>query len=171
MRFWVELVRGAAPGGRALASKGVLAGAALSVLLSIGISTAVLAAGVKPEIESISVSKVTERSAELHARINPEGSSTTYAFYVEYKLCQGEGVCNMLWKQTEVGSGSIPAGSRTVTVRAQLELSPGCEYEYHVEATNAAGRSHTGEMPGESVHEFVTKHGSTLPEPHYCEAS
>jgi hypothetical protein len=151
--------------------KALPAAMALSGLLVIGSSTAVLAAGAKPQIESISVSRVTERGAELQARVNPEGSSTKYAFFLEYKLCQGEGACNMLWKQTEVGSGTIPAGKATVTVSAQLHLSPGCEYEYHVEATNAAGRSHTGEMPGESAHEFVTKHGSALPEPHYCEAS
>jgi hypothetical protein len=144
---------------------------AVGALLAIGAPTAVLAAGTKPKIESISVSNITETGAELKARINPEGSATQYAFYAEYKLCQGEGVCNMLWRQTGVGTGNIPAGHKTVTVRAQLDLSPGCEYEYHVEATNADGRSHTGEMPGESAQEFVTKHGNGLPEPHYCEAS
>lgn len=170
MRF-ETLDDGARRDMRARRRKGVLAAMALSALLAIGATTAVLAAGAKPEIESISVSKVTEHGGELQARIDPEGSSTKYAFYLEYKLCQGEGVCNMLWRQTEVGSGNIRAGNRTVTVSAQLHLSPGCEYEYHVEATNAAGRSHTGEMPGESAHEFVTKHGRGLPEPHYCEGS
>ncbi len=171
MSFSETLSDGGAPDAQARRRKELLVALAMGVLLTIGAPTAVLAAGTKPKIESISVSNITETGAQLQARINPEGSATKYAFYVEYKVCQGEGVCNMLWRQTEVGSGNIPAGNKTVTVRAQLDLSPGCEYEYHVEATNLAGRSHTGEMPGESAHEFVTKHSTGLPEPHDCEAS
>ena len=133
-------------------------------------ATAVLAAGGPPAIESIAVSKITDRSAELQARIDPNGHATTYTFYVEYKLCQGEGVCNMLWRQTEVGEGSIASGHKPVTVSTKLALSPGCAYEYHVVASNSEGKEHTGEQPGERSHEFITKHGHSLPEPHMCEA-
>lgn len=142
----------------------------LALTLALVTAAAVGAATRKPRIESISVSKVTERGAELQARIDPEGSRTQFTFFVEYKLCQGEGTCNALWRQEEVGSGTIAAGRRTVTVSTKLHLSPGCAYEYHVVAANSAGSSHTGEMPGERSHEFTTKHRPSLPEPHYCEA-
>jgi hypothetical protein len=76
----------------------------------------------------------------------------------------------MLWRQSEVGSGSISSGNKGVAVSAKLHLSPGCDYEYHVVASNSAGSTHTGEMPGERAHEFETKRVRSLPEPHQCEA-
>lgn len=129
-----------------------------------------LAAGAQPAIEEISASKVTSHSALIEAKIDPNGAKTEYAFYLEYKICQAQGVCPQLWKQTEVGAASIPAGEKGVTVSARPHLGPGCEYEYHVVASNKYGSSHTGEHPGERDREFHTKRAGRLPEPHECEA-
>src|SRR5580658_9373628 len=145
-------------------SKRIATAAVLGMLLVLVAATAVLAAGGAPVIESLTVSKITARSAQLQARIDPERHSTKYSFFVEYKVCQGEGTCNMLWRQEEVGSGSIPSGNKAVTVSAKLHLAPGCYYEYHVVATNSVGTTHTGEQPGERAHEFETKRVRSLPD-------
>lgn len=131
-----------------------------------------LAAGSQPAIEEVTISKVTERSARMRAKIDPNEAATEYAFYLEYKICQGEGVCPQLWKEVEVAKGTIPAGTTAVTVSAPpLRLTPGCRYEYHVVAQNAFGRSHTNEQPGDRLREFETKRPESLPEPHQCAAA
>jgi hypothetical protein len=143
----------------------------LALLLALAAAAVALALGSQPAIEEISASKVTSHSAEIQAKIDPNGAKTEYTFFLEYKICQGSGVCSELWRQTEVGSGSIKAGTKGVTVSAKPALSPGCEYEYHVVASNKYGSSHSGEHPGERDHEFVTKRVSRLREPHECAAS
>lgn len=147
-----------------------LAAAAVGVMIALGVSTAALATGAQPAIEETSVTKVTSHSARLHALIDPNGAKTEYSFFVEWKLCQGQGVCPELWKQIEVSNGTIRRGQSAVSVSTRVELTPGCAYEYHVVATNRYGRSHTNEMPGDREKEFVTKSYGRLPEPHQCEA-
>jgi hypothetical protein len=162
-----RLKDGAAPGAARLTARA----AALALLLSLAAAAAALALGSQPAIEEITASKITSHSAEIQAKIDPNGAKTEYTFFLEYKICQGSGVCNELWRQTEVGAGDIKAGTKGVTVSVKPNLAPGCDYEYHVVTSNKYGSSHTGEHPGERDHEFLTKRVRSLPEPHECTAS
>ncbi len=157
--------------GAAGAARVTRRAAALALLLAPGAAAAAFALGSQPAIEEISASKITSHSAEIQAKIDPNGAKTEYTFFLEYKICQGSGACSELWRQTEVGGGNIPAGTKAVVVSAKPKLSPDCEYEYHVVASNKYGSSHTGEHPGERDHEFLTKRVRSLPEPHQCTAS
>jgi len=143
----------------------------LVAFLPLALAASALAAGAQPAIEELTASKVTAHSVQLRARIDPNGAKTEYTFFLEYKICQGQGVCSQLWRQTEVGSGTIPAGTKGVSVTARPRLTPDCAYEYHVVASNRYGTSHTGEKPGERGREFLTKRAGPPSEPHDCEAS
>jgi hypothetical protein len=82
-----------------------------------------------------SVVDVASTSATLRATINPEASATTYTF--EYAPAGGAFV-----PVAEVeGKGSLPEGTAgvPVSVRVQVGLVPGSEYQFRVVAVNSVG--------------------------------
>jgi hypothetical protein len=86
-----------------------------------------------PEVESVSVSGVTESEALLKARINPEGSETTYR--VEYTT-QPSGFEGAVL----AAEGTLAAGLAAVPVSVPVAgLQAGTTYRFRVVAENEAG--------------------------------
>ncbi len=114
-----------------------------AVLFGAGASLA--AAAEAPLIASTWVEKVTATSADPHAEINPNGSSTTYRFeYISEAAYQAnlsavparEGFSGAA-KAPPGGAASIGSGSANVTVSQHLgALSPVTVYRFRVVATN-----------------------------------
>ena len=91
-----------------------------------------------PVVEEESVLDVADTSATLQAKIDPEGSETTYRF--EYGTSEAYG------SKVPVPDGLVGSGSAGVTVSAHpQDLSPATEYHYRVVAI-VASRSET--IPG-----------------------
>jgi hypothetical protein len=91
-----------------------------------------------PLIEESSVSDVASSSATLSAKIDPDGSQTTYRF--EYGTSEAYG------SSIPVPDGIVGSGSAGVTVSAHpQDLLPSAEYHYRVVAV-VASRSET--VPG-----------------------
>ena len=93
---------------------------------------------VKPTLESESATEIAAGSATLSARVNPNGSATTYHFeydttpYEEGEAAHGTSV--------PLPDANIGSGSGTVIVSQVLsELSPNTEYHWRLVAANAAG--------------------------------
>jgi hypothetical protein len=100
-----------------------------------------------PDIEEASVNDVTSTSATFVAKVNPDGSATTYAF--EYAPVGGSFVA----VPEAAGRGSLVEGSTgtTVSVHVQVGLLAHSEYEFRVMAANAVGT-----VTGEAV-SFTTQ--------------
>lgn len=104
-----------------------------------------LAAG-PPRIVSNSVDGLTATSANLHAQINPEGSSTTYRFeYLTEAAYQAnlgaglEGFAGATFAPPS-GVGLVGSGNSDVAVSQHLSgLAPLTTYRYRVQATSSAG--------------------------------
>ncbi len=95
----------------------------------------------RPSIAAVSATGITRTQATLTARINPEGSETTYVFEIGYIGCQGVEYCEFYHEQV-VREGNLASGITAKRVSARLtHLEPGYEYEYSVVATNAEGTS------------------------------
>ena len=98
-----------------------------------------------PDVETLGSSQRTDTSARLRARIDPNGSDTTYRF--EYGLAGGP-----LDQEIPVPDGSAGAGNSPELFVADLDgLEPETAYEYRIVATNDAGTA-TGDVVG-----FVTE--------------
>ncbi len=82
-----------------------------------------------PLIESVSSSDVSASSAELHAKINPQGTATTYRF--EYGTTPAYGQST-----TDADAGESLQGQ---LVNAQIEGLQDAVYHFRVVATNALG--------------------------------
>jgi len=106
-----------------------------------------------PSIEGLSASRVTETSAQLKARIDPNGAATHYSFWVKYDPCQhGAGECAK-GPQTElVAEGKLPASGRRIAVREALgKLKHGCLYAYWVVAANSRGEMESSQQTVETT--------------------
>ncbi len=109
-------------------SLGALAG---GVLFSVPVALAVA----PPVVEEEAVSNVAGTSATLQAKIDPQGSETTYRF--EYGTSEAYG------SSIPVPDGIVGSGSAGVRVTAHpQDLSPSTEYHYRVVAV-VASRSET----------------------------
>src|ERR1700727_3065119 len=103
----------------------VLAGVALvcSLVGSVFLSVPVALAVSPPAVEEEAVLNVAATSATLQAKINPEGSETTYRF--EYGTSEAYG------SSIPVPDGIVGAGSAGVTVSAHpQDLLAGTIYHY-----------------------------------------
>jgi hypothetical protein len=114
----------------------------VSLLIAASASGAAHAATKSPTILRESVSKITQTSATLKARIATHGLETKYEFWINYQPCLHLG-CELLREDPELrGQGTIAAGKSAASVSARLSgLHPGNAYEYWVQATNSQGTS------------------------------
>jgi hypothetical protein len=127
--------------------------------------------GESPTIEAESVSQITQHGATLEAKINPEGSETSYELW--FVPGCSEGACERLPARVMAKAADIGDGHEGLVVDAQLtELEPGVSNnEYWVVASNAAGKSESAHqrfatppqprIESESV-SAITEHDATL---------
>jgi hypothetical protein len=94
----------------------------------------VAAAHTPPKVESSSASNVTETEAQLHAKINPEGSATEYRFeYTTQQSFESEGFEGA----TLAGEGTIASGTVGISVATPASgLLSGTTYRFRVLATS-----------------------------------
>jgi hypothetical protein len=114
-----------------------LAGVVSSCLIVVGVlfSAPVALAVTSPVVEEVSVLNVAGTSATFQAKIDPEGSETTYRF--EYGTSAAYG------SKIPIPDGIVGSGSAGITVSAHpQDLSPSTEYHYRVVAL-VASRSET----------------------------
>jgi DNA-binding beta-propeller fold protein YncE len=91
-----------------------------------------------PSIDSAAVTNVTGSSADLTARINPNGLDTTYHF--EW------GASTAYDTSVPLSAADIGAGSADVSVSTRLSgLSAGTVYHWRVLATNESGTTSSGD--------------------------
>ncbi len=92
-----------------------------------------------PSVGSVSISGTTETAATFHAKIDPNGTATSYAFeYVTQAAFEQNGFAGAT--SVPAGGQSIGAGSGNVEVSATAEdLEPRSAYRFRVTATNADG--------------------------------
>jgi hypothetical protein len=100
------------------------------------LASAAHAAG-PPEVESSWVTDVTASSANLRARINPNGAAATYRFeYVTQAAWDANGFAGAAIAPPS-GAGSLGAGTEFVSVVQHISsLAPTTSYRYRVRATN-----------------------------------
>lgn len=109
----------------------------------------------KPELETTSVSGVTETEALLHATINPCGLPTEYRLeYITQQQWEEEG--ESFAGATIAGEGTLPKGAEGKNVSAPVSsLEPGAAYRFRAFAENTEGHA-------EKEATFIT---FALPEP------
>ena|GEM_PF-760585 len=92
-----------------------------------------------PSVGSVSFSGVSETSVTFHAKINPNGVDTSYAFeYVTQADFESTGFAAA--RSLPAGGESIGAGTDNVEVSATAEgLEPRSPYRFRVAATSADG--------------------------------
>ena len=92
-----------------------------------------------PSVGSVSLSGATETSTTFHAKVNPNGTDTSYAFeYVTLADFEATGFAGAT--SIPAGGESIGAGIGDVEVSATAEgLQPRTAYRLRVTATNADG--------------------------------
>jgi hypothetical protein len=113
----------------AATSEGALGGTAYSESLA-------FTAQDVPRVESASVSNISSEFADLSARIDPLGASTTYHF--EYSQ-DGVNWVKEPVPDASIGSGG-PAGNAVASVTQAIGgLAPGVTYQFRVVAENAIG--------------------------------
>ena len=89
-----------------------------------------------PTVDGISSANLTKTSADLRAKINPQGSETKY--YFEYGTTTAYGA------EAPPNGAEIGEGSTDVSVEADLEnLKPGFVYHFRLVATNQYGTTTT----------------------------
>jgi hypothetical protein len=95
-----------------------------------------------PAITETWVEEVHASSAKLWARINPNGSFSTYAFeYVSEAAFEQSGFANA---KKIPASGAAPLGAGNVGLAANLHveaLTPATQYRYRASASNAEGKT------------------------------
>jgi phosphodiesterase/alkaline phosphatase D-like protein len=102
---------------------------ALSVVIVISVTGLALAAS-SPTVITGAAGSVTDTSAVLHGRVNPNGKSTIYAF--NYGLTAAYGLSS--------STHSAGAGTKGVDVtRTITGLTPGTTYHYRITAVNGSG--------------------------------
>lgn len=101
-----------------------------AVVSAVLVVAAVAVAASSPTVTTGAHSNVTDTSAVLHGKVNPNGSATTY--YFQWGLTTGYGVQSV---EHSAGHGT-KAGS--VSTHA-TGLIPGTVYHYRLVATNGAG--------------------------------
>jgi hypothetical protein len=98
---------------------------------------ALAAAGERPTIEDTTTTKVYEHEGTIEARIDPQGSETTYEIWLE---CRGPH--EPTWPCEQRVEGRLAAGFEAKTVSLHLTgLQEGSYYEYGVAAANSAGQT------------------------------
>jgi hypothetical protein len=110
---------------------------------SLCLAPSALAAGSEPVISNVSATAVTEYGATLEARINPEGSETSYEILLECQLASlSSPICEPVvgGAQARVGHIAVDAGEQTVSDGVS-GLRAGYIYYYGVLATNSAGKA------------------------------
>ena len=117
------------------------------VLLGLSVlAMLVLASTAVAEVESTSFSEVTETSAKLEARVNPEGHKVKYRFWLEYFKCN-QCECNPIdcEVKTPLGRWRRLSGNEALDVRYTLtDLSPGCSYSFWIESpAHVVSRAHS----------------------------
>jgi len=86
-----------------------------------------------PDVEVVAATNISEREAELHATVDPNGATTDYVFeYVTQEEFDEEGFSNA----RSSGAGTIPIGSSRMVVASIGGLSPGTSYRFRVLASN-----------------------------------
>src|SRR3954447_10421728 len=90
-----------------------------------------------PIVESTWVTDVTATSANLHARINPNGLPATYRFeYTTEAAWEANGFTGAALAPPS-GAGALGGGSEALTVTQHLaSLAPTTSYRYRVRASN-----------------------------------
>jgi hypothetical protein len=115
---------------RALAALAPLAFALLT-------SGNVLAAG-PPQIAETWVTAVTATSADLRAKVEPEGASTSYRF--EYVTQAAFEVGGFAGASLAPSSGAAPLGSSAIAIAQHIgSLTPETTYRFRLRATSAGG--------------------------------
>ena len=101
----------------------------LAVTLALAFPAVLLAAAI-PTVATGVASSITTHSAVLNATVNPNGSSTTYAF--QYGTTTNYG--------SQTSTKSVGSGSTAVAVQVTISnLAAGVTYHYRVVATNPIG--------------------------------
>ena len=91
----------------------------------------------RPTIEDRTMAKVYEHEGTIEARIDPQGSETTYEIWLE---CRGSH--EPVWPCEQRVDGHLAAGFEAKAVSLQLTgLQEGTYYEYGVVAANSAGQT------------------------------
>jgi hypothetical protein len=115
----------------------------------------------KPQVLESWVEEVHASSANLRARINPNGSSTTYRFeYVTQAAFEQSGYATVT-KAPPSGAAPLGSGTTTLSVSQSLtpplhHLLPATAYRYRVVATNSEGITTAAE------HAFATQETSQV---------
>jgi hypothetical protein len=111
--------------------------AVLAVLFLCLVLAAPASAAEAPIVAATWVTNVTATSADLHARINPNGAPSTYRFeYVEQSTWEGSGFAAATVTPPS-GSGALGSGTEFVVVTRHIApLTPTTSYRYRVRATN-----------------------------------
>jgi len=99
-----------------------------------GVGLRFMTESLPPSIAAESVTAITQTSASLEARLNPNEEEVTYSF--EYGTAE-----SLLG--TTTAAGHLPAGadSETIAVTLADELAPATTYYYRLAAENATGLS------------------------------
>jgi len=106
-----------------------------------------------PTIAEESVTNVTDKSATLHAKVDPGGAATTY----EFQYAPAGGQFEPVVEPEGRGVGTLPAGTSAAPVEVVDEgLSPDSSYEFRV----VVGNSVASGVDGEAV-AFATWSSST----------
>jgi hypothetical protein len=102
-----------------------------------------------PTIEEAFVTNVASTSATLHAKLNPQGAETTYAF--EYAKAGG----SFAPVAEPEGHGSIPEGTTGVPLEVHVQhgLEPGSSYQFRLVATHAGKEEVAGEPVSFTTHQ------------------
>jgi hypothetical protein len=132
-------------------SRGLLTAGIAGAVVATLVFAAAARAAVPPQIGAAWTTEVTATSARLRAKINPEGSSTSYRF--EY-LTEAAYEANLnaappregffgAAKQPPGGAAPLGSGEAPVTVAQHVAgLSPLTAYRYRAVATNLGGTTH-----------------------------
>jgi len=104
------------------------------VLVSLAVSLLLLAAAAwaasTPTVVTGSATSITNSGAQLHASVNPEGTSTQWVFEYGPTVAYG----------SLTATGNVASGTKAVSVSKTLAgLDPGTLYHYRIEATSKFG--------------------------------
>ena len=119
----------------------------LSVTLAVAAALLMSAASAaemasRPPVAHVSVSEITDHSARIAARINPEGSETSYTIWFEegcvLPTCERAGPY-----EARVGVIKLRKGTAVVAVTVHGLPARTPDFETWVEATNASGTTTT----------------------------
>jgi hypothetical protein len=117
----------------------------LAIWLALVAASVAIAGDGAPLISNVAVGGVGSRSAVLSAKIDPDGTTTTFDSRREWGTCQQgkkEVECAGTGKVALEKPHVLPAGNEPKDVTIKLDhLTPDCTYEVLVQAANASGKS------------------------------